>query len=510
MNGENSQSNIFIKAAVLTGYSLILGILFDYFFYDKIPGIGFPVYITLVVLGLFALSAYFNRSMDTQAIWLLVPLGFFSLMVFIRSSLLLTFFNIIASMSLLLLIARISFAEKIKNFLAADYIKIFFLPFKFIYPLFQTLSDLVAFRGIRKDKKVVSQVVKGIIMTIPVLFVFLLLFSSADLIFQKYVSGVIHIEIRPETVFRSVIVLMATLAFIGAYSYVFRSSQELASETDKKIYTVGHIETLILLGSVNILFFVFILVQLAYLFGGESNISSQGFTYAAYARKGFFELIAVAVISFLLIWGTEKYIAKKNTGHSLLFKALSSALIIQVILIMSSAYKRLFLYEEAYGFTTLRFYSHAFIVLLAVVFCLLLYKIYKDKRENAFAFQIFISSMLFLTIMNVLNPDAFIARRNMERFAAIGKLDVLYLSRLSDDAIPESIRILDISNEDVKKSFAHELYARTHAADLRFFPKWQSLNMSRLNAKKILASKMEELEQSKDYQQKTFDLEVFD
>jgi nitrogen fixation/metabolism regulation signal transduction histidine kinase len=183
------------------------------------------------------------------------------------------------------------------------------------------------------------------------------------------------------------------------------------------------------------------------------------------------------------------------------FKILSTVLVVQVILIMVSAFTRLSLYEEAYGFTTLRLYSHAFIILLVVIFCLLLYKIYKDKRENTFAFRVFLSIILFLAGMNFLNPDAFIARRNIEQFATTGKLDVYYLTHLSSDAVPETIKMLDTANENLKKESAHELYRFAQDINSPYFSKWQSLNISRLRAEKILNSKMRELELYKDYQQ---------
>src|SRR4030042_523220 len=506
MDTQNSQSNTLIKAGFIAGVSLVLGLLSDYFFYGKIPGISFPLYILLVVTGLFATANILKKQISKKIIWLFVPLTFFSAMVFVRSSGLLTFLNISASLLLLLIIAEVSFGEKKKNFFIWHYVKIFFLPFKFIRPLFQTLSDLFSLRGANKGQKVLSQAVKGILMTIPVLFVFLLLFSSADLIFQKYVSDLIGIDIEPETIFRPILVLIATLVHIGAYSYSFREKEiKIAARQNGKGHSVGHIESSILFGSVNILFFIFILVQLTYLFGGESNISAQGFTYAEYARRGFFALIAVAIISLLLLLLAERYVVKKETDHALGFKILSTALVVEVILIMAFAFTRLSLYEQAYGFTILRLYSHAFIILLAVIFCLLLYKIYKDKQENIFAFRVFISIALFLTVINFLNPDAFIARRNIERFVATGKLYIYYLSRLSSDAIPDTIKVLNISNDDLRKGFSRELYRRTQNGDSLYFSKWQSLNISRMKADKILNLKMRELEQCKDYQQQNFD-----
>ncbi len=502
MDTKNLHSNTLIKASLIAGVSLFLGFLFDYFFYGKFPGISFPLYVILVLAGFFVVANRFNKQISMGVFWLFIPLIFFSIMVFVRSSYLLTLLNVFASLLLLLIIAEVTLGRKVKNFLVGDYIKIFFLPLKFIGPLFQTLSNLFPLRSINKDQRVISQVLKGILISIPVLFVFLLLFSSADLIFQKYISSLISIDIKPETIFRLVLILIATLVYIGAYSYSFRDKEKLFSvQKNGKNYIIGQIESAILLGSVNVLFFIFMLVQLAYLFGGASNISSQGFTYAEYARRGFFELIAVAIISFLLLLITERYIVKKETNHAIGFKVLSAACVVQVILIMASAFTRLLLYEEAYGFTTLRLYSHVFIIFLAVVFCLLFYKIYRDKRENAFAFQVFISVAIFLAAMNFLNPDAFIARRNIERFFTVGKLDIYYLSRLSDDAIPDIIKVLNISNDDLKNSFARELYMRTqnsdspYAKDMKqYFSKWQSLNISRIRAENILNSKISEIE----------------
>lgn len=501
MDSQNIRSNTFAKARIVAGISFVLGLLFDYFFYGKIPGIAFPLYVILVIAGFFVIANFLKKQINKDVLLLLVLLIFFSTMVFIRSNGLLMFLNVIASLVLLLVIAEISSGEKVKNFSIEDYLKIFFLPFKFIHPLFQTLSNLFSLRGAKEDRKVFSQIVKGVLMAIPVLFVFLFLFSSADLIFQKYVSDLINIDNGLEIIFRFILILIVTIAYIGAYTYSFREKEgQITAQQNSKNYTIGHIESSILLGSVNVLFFTFILVQFTYLFGGESNIFIQGFTYAEYARRGFFELIAVAIISLLLLLTTEKYVIKKETEHAMGFKILGTALVIQVILIMASAFTRLSLYEEAYGFTTLRLYSHAFIILLAIIFCLLLYKIYKDRRENTFAFRVFISIALFIAVMNFLNPDAFIARRNIERFDATGKLDIYYLSRLSDDAILDTIKVLNISNEDLKKSFARELYWRAQNSDSPYFSQWQSLNIARMRAYKILNSKIYELEPYKDYQ----------
>lgn len=499
MSISKTYNNTMVKVGLITGVSLILGLLFDYFFYNQIPGITFTLYIILIILAFFTIANILKKQVNKQVFFLLVPLLFFSTMVFVRTSGLLTFLNVLISLFLLLIIAKVSFSDKMENFFVKDYIKILFFPFEFIRPLFQTLSSIFSLHRDDKHQKVSSQVIKGIVMAIPVLLIFTLLFSSADLIFQKYVSNLITIDIQAETIFRLVLVLIVTLISIGAYSYIFQDlkKQKDIIQKDKKCL-IGHIESSVILGLVNILFFLFILVQLTYLFGGESNISAQGFTYAEYARQGFFELIAVAVISLLLLLTIEKYISQKERSHILWFKILSTTMIVEVIVIMVSAFIRLLLYEEAYGFTTLRLYSHVFIILLGIIFCLLVYKIHWDSRENMFALRVFMSVILFLVGMNLLNPDLFIARQNIQRFNTTGKIDVYYLGTLSDDATAEVVKLFDILEDgDMKSSLGNELY--WHATE-RDFTEWKSFNISRVQAGKILDSRIMDLELYMDYQ----------
>jgi hypothetical protein len=478
MSNKRLQSSPWAKALAITGVSIILGGLFAYCFWGQLPGLSFPLYVAAVIAGLAALGAKLRRPLPAQTLWLLIPLGFFSAMVAFRASPPLTLLNLGASLMLLLLIARLVSGGQLLKFNLADYAKLPFLPFKFLAPLGQTLSEVVALRQLYKDRPVTTQIIKGLALTLPVLLIFLLLFASADLVFQKHLAQLFNIHLSNITVARTVLILFVASAFAGAYSFIFGAAPQPAQPTPAPAkFTLGQVESSILLGSVNALFFLFILIQLAYLFGGTSNISAEGFTYAEYARKGFFELIAVAVISAGLLWAADRTVAKTDRGHTLAFRLLSSALIIQVILIMVSAFKRLYLYEQAYGFTTLRLYSHAFTVLLAVIFILLLIKILKNQAESTFAFPAFITALVFLAGLNLLNPDAFIARQNLTRYHQTGKLDGAYLGRLSADARPEVTQALNLTTGQIHADIETALQHRTRSEP--YDTTWQSWNYSR-------------------------------
>lgn len=496
------------KIIAIVGISAVLGISFDYFFYNKMPpGLAFPIYIILILAGLLFLVKNSEEKPNKAVLWLILPLLFFSFMVSVRASYFLTFLNIVMSVYILLMIARTIFHDKVKSFFVRDYFKIFFLPFLFIPAFLRTISQLAELRGSFKEHPGFRQAVRGVLLALPVLFVFTILFSSADLVFQKYISDLIKID--QEMILRIVLAIYASFVFIGAFGYIFQKRDE-NSFKDRPVRktSLGVIEVSILLGLINLLFFVFIAIQFTYFFGGENNIKDLGITYSEYARKGFFELVIVAIISFLIVWAAEKDAVKKGEEHSLPFRIFGALLIIQVLFIIISAFKRLWLYEEAYGFTAARLYGHTFVIWLSIAFIMLFYKIFSGQKENSFAFNILVSVIIFLAGLNLLNPDAFIARQNLSRFDQTGLLDIWYLQQLSDDAMPETIKIINLNLQKAKSPESFEQFRQLYARDVyenalnRLDQKdqWQKINLSGLKAKKLFQAKLKELEKYKDYE----------
>src|SRR3990167_7406522 len=100
------------KIIAIIGVSAALGILFDYFFYNKMPpGLSFPLYILLILACLFALGKNFKERPSNDALWLILPLLFFSVMVSVRASYFLSFLNIVMSGFILLMVARTFFKD---------------------------------------------------------------------------------------------------------------------------------------------------------------------------------------------------------------------------------------------------------------------------------------------------------------------------------------------------------------------------------------------------------------
>jgi len=487
------------KTLTLGIMALFLGIVFTILFYQQWIGLNYVLFSLITICGILFLASTFSRKIDKATYAAIIVAIFFSLMVFVRSSALLTFFNVIESFFLFLVIINSVAGKKIKSYFPTDYLKIFILPFRFISPLFNTLPEIFSFRRKSSGNPLTKEVVRGVIMSIVAVVVFAWLLSSADAVFHTIFSTLFDFRFDDDLVKQILLTACVALFFIGTFGFAFKKNQENSAEVSPDpLRSFGVTEVTILLSSISALFFVFILLQLAYLFGGVTHLLSAGVTYADYARKGFFELNVVAILSYLIVSFAEKKIIKKDDSHSRTFKALSSVLLVEVVLILVSAFMRLSLYEEAYGFTTIRLYSHAFMIWLGVVLILFAYHLWKNNSRAIFAFHVFGTIMLLLFAMNLLNPDAFIAQKNLERYSATGHIDANYLGGLSDDALPYTIHLLDDPDVNVRSAFADSLYEKINACDAdncenAMSHTWQSLHLDRPAAETLLSAQMNKI-----------------
>jgi hypothetical protein len=221
----------------------------------------------------------------------------------------------------------------------------------------------------------------------------------------------------------------------------------------------------------------FVLVQLRYLFGGRGLVEERvHLTYAQYARHGFFELVAVAVLVLPLLVAANTFV------RSRLVRWLSFGLVALVFVVMASALQRLRLYQQEYGLTELRLYATGVVLWLALVFALLAVTVLRG-RPRPFALGAIVLGFAATLALNVLNPDAWIVRTNLSR----PQVDAAYLARLSDDAVPTLLQRLPTLERPLQRSLAQALLARDAQHD---FVGW---NASRARAGSLLASHHDEL-----------------
>lgn len=479
---------VILKALHVPLISLALALVFNVLFFEKVVGISVFIFVGVLMVATYVLGL--NQQVSfRKSWWLVVLILFFALMPGIRTNELLTFLNVCATLGLLLLLAHQLAGTPAFLMKLGDYILLVIqVPFRMLAKAGSTIAQMSHIHSQVKHRDVWVRVLKGTILAIPVLIVFGLLFSQADLAFSQFIKRFIDIEISGRTIQYLAVLLFAFVAALSFLSYIFFPKPSQAIVSSGPSTTAGQVgkelEVLVFLGLISVLFLIFIGFQITYLFGGEANIVSAGFTYAEYARRGFWELLAVTLLSLVVLLASEKY-AGVESRKDKRFRIPALILIAEVGIIIVSTFKWLSLYIDAYGMTILRFYVAGFIMLLVVLFILLAVKFIKTKREQFFAFGTLLSIAGFLIVVNAVNPDAYIIKANMERQSRTGKFDVSYVQELSTDAEPWKIEVYKkLEGED--KQILGELLQKDKEKLEKSSADWQSANLSRARALKLL------------------------
>lgn len=450
----------------LLAASILLGCCFDLLFWEKTAGVSFLIFVVLCLAsGYLLIRADHLHSAKTSRL-LIIPILFLAIMSFIRKEPFTSFLNISLTLSLMAVLAMTYLGGQWLSYGIADYITNFFHMIGGMVTLpWQDKAD----ENIPKEQsgfktwlKSAQPAFRGVLLAIPVLLVFTALFSSADLVFAKRVSELaanLKLENLPEYIFRGLLILLIGYLFSGIILYAAKHSdspQLLGKEKSIFPAFLGSTETFIILGGVIALFSVFVLIQIEYFFFGQANITQQGFTYSEYARRGFGELVAVAVFCVTLIKILSEISKINNQKEKVLFTGFTTGLVVLVLVVLISAFQRLYLYETAYGFSRSRAYAHVFIIWLGI-FLVSLAIMEIMQRQRAFANITLVLGIAFTVSLNLLNVDRFITANNINLAVQGGDLDISYLSALSSDAIPAMV------NAYASDKFSPEIHERIGA-----------------------------------------------
>jgi hypothetical protein len=331
---------------------------------------------------------------------------------------------------------------------------------------------------VRSDKA--AAVTRGLAIGLPLVVVFGALFAAADAAFENLASSLVP-TIGPEWVGRA--------AVVGAWAWLSAGVLRdlLAAREERRLVRadalrgrvrlrIGALEACVALAIVDLLFLAFVLVQFRYLFGGRSLVQARThLTYAEYARHGFVELVVVVGLTLPMLLLGDWLLRASECGRRV-FRSLAVVLLALLFVVMGSALQRLRLYVNEYGLTELRVYAAGAIIWIAVV-CVWFGATVLRGRRHAFAVGVLVSGFAATLALNLIDPDALIARTNIDR----PKVDVGYLADLSDDAVPALVAGLDRLTPEQRRFLAAELARRGTAAG-----DWRSWNLSRSRAAAVL------------------------
>ena len=365
-----------------------------------------------------------------------------------------------------------------------------------------------------------TPVVRGALVAVPVVVGFAFLLVSADAVFGRAVDDLLSLPLDVDDVAqRGVFSLVAAVLVAGpvaiaaghvgsvgaqptapaAEAAVAQASRS-ASSADAGLASAGSAEvpvarrsgateTLVVLVAVDVLFAAFAIVQVVYLFGGADTLATIGMTYSDYARQGYFQLVAVVALAGLLLLGAHEVV-----GRTRPFMVAALTLLGLTAVILASAALRLRLYQDAYGWTELRFFVAASIAWLAacvVIAALLLAR----NRMRWLPHGLAMSAVAVTLAVSALGPQAFVMRENLARVLDPGLVppgghsgfDAGYALTLGDDAIPALVAALDRLPADQRPTVIRELAFRRAALERDTGSRgWLAWNLSREQAREAL------------------------
>lgn len=472
-------------------FALILGIAFDYFFYERMPEISYLLF-NVMLLGFFMYSARSRINYKSKSGSLLLAfILLFSAALFIHSNEVLNLLDFL--MVPFLIVAYTIIATKKEAdwgsiiFVLDMMDRIFIKALSNIFKPILLLRKNSAGEKIEEKHKVWKNILIGTAVSLPVLLFVIPLLMSADMAFEYYINN-ISIVFEGLNIGRAashILLISVVFLYILGYAWSFKYTKDEMAYTSKA--RAGMVEPQILITSlviINLVYLLFTVVQFSYLYAGGRLPGN--FTFSQYARRGFFELIAVAVINLFIMLLSLRLVKKENAACLSIIKILLSLLVGFTINMLYSAHLRMSLYEQSFGYTELRVYVHMFMLFMFIVLLFAVAMVWNKRIQ--FVKASLICGIVLYAVLNYMNVEGFIARSNIERYRITGKIDTKYLAQLSWDAAPEIIEFVSKDKSPEAQEMKSKLIEKYESSKKSY--KWMEYNYSRERGMSMVANNL--------------------
>ncbi|MEU9824208.1 DUF4153 domain-containing protein [Micromonospora chersina] len=346
-------------------------------------------------------------------------------------------------------------------------------------------APFAAFRGLPWVRRHVSaspeagtlrKVTGSVVATVLVLLVFGSLLSSADAAFSEVLTAIVP-EINIGTVFRWVFLAAVGGLIAVAAVYTLAAPPDLSTVDKPSSRRLAVLEWAPAIGALTLLFAGFVIVQFTVLFGGQRHVQKvAGLSYSEYARSGFWQLLFVTLLTLAVLGGVSRWASRERPVERHLLRVLLGLLSALSVVIVVSALSRMWTYQKVYSFTGERIFVMAFELLLGAVFLMILAAGVRWQGRWIPGTTVALAVAMLLGLA-VLNPEDYVAKRNILRYEQTGKIDAWYLRALSADATPALTELPD----PVRRCTLSWI-----ADDLEKPDPWYAWNLGRYRARQAL------------------------
>ncbi len=318
----------------------------------------------------------------------------------------------------------------------------------------------------KKRNSKLMYVLLGFAIALPLLVIILNLLSSADPVFAKVIKDIFGKLFYSWDVVK--IVIFAAVIFFFVYGFIVKTGRrDLGANAPKEgIYepVIGITITVVLTA----FYLIFAVVQIIYLFMNSAGLPDD-MTYAEYARRGFFQLLFVAVVNVCMVLIFSAIFRK-----SLVLNVSLLMMCICTYIMIASSAVRLSMYIAEYDLTYLRINTIWALIVTSIVMLGVIISLF--WRNMPLFRYIFLTVMVMFTLYAFVRPGAVISKYNISQAHSGKEVDLEYVMDIGSDGVPyliDYLRTKDIPpemtmEEAVSKYSEDKYYWRDDTVGERF------------------------------------------
>jgi hypothetical protein len=337
-------------------------------------------------------------------------------------------------------------------------------------------SPLWIVRGLRRQRDDGPRIMIAIAISVLLLLVFGGLFASADAEF-RHVLGSLLPPLKATEVGRAILCFLIVGVVACGVAFLSAARPKYDEIAPAAARLVRRAEWVLPLSVLNLLFAVFVFIQVKVFFGGDPNLVNASHAYMrGYAHNGFWQLLVVSLLTLTVLLITGRIAPRETQSDRTLLRVLLGGLTVFSIVIVLAALKRVDKYEHAYGFTRLRVVVAGVELWFGLLFVLIL--IAGITLRAAWLPRVVVGSLVLSLLAGAIaNPDRYVAQQNVYRYQNDGRLSISYMQQMSADALPA----IDQLPPDLRDCALRTIAQVEHTGD-----DWRTWNFARVAARNAL------------------------
>lgn len=300
------------------------------------------------------------------------------------------------------------------------------LPFGSFFSVFESSSQIKSSTGKQITKTAVRILLGLMIAVVPTVVIMILL--SFDEGFSRIVDRIFDFDLSG--IFRHIgkfilgipiaMYLFGLLYSASSGRYGRGINREKCASAAKKARFAPTAMVCAALTPIIFLYGIFFFAQLEYFVSAFSGTLPPHFTYAEYAREGFFQLCIVSVLNLIMLICAYLFCRRQDKAPMIL-KIYCTVLSALTLVLITTALSKMIMYIDTYGLTVRRVLASWFIILLATIFVCIVISIFA-KRFNLTK-SLFVVFLVIFSLLVFCNIDGMCYYYNANR-CIDGTLDI--------------------------------------------------------------------------------------